>query len=187
MINSQLGIQRKLLSEGELTYDSALKLALTVEALERDCKTLVSGEDSKTLVSGEDSKKDMNYTSITSGTISCYHGGGAHLAPQCKHHGDICHYCKKKKGYFSSVCRTKACHPLTPPPCLTHIITRSRNLSNYVEVSSSSETEYDMHILNNKCSEPYMMDVVLNTVPIKVELDTGAAVSIINESTYNDI
>lgn len=32
-----------------------------------------------------------------------------------------------------------------------------------------------------------MMDVVLNNVPVKMELHTDAAVSIIGESTYNNI
>ncbi len=44
-----------------------------------------------------------------------------------------------------------------------------------------------MHTLSDKRTEPYILEVVLNDVPVEMELDTGAAVSIISESTYKDI
>ncbi len=97
-----LGIQRKLLSEGELAYANALKLAQTVEASERDSKKL-SGEDSKP--GRVHFAKKGNYN--PSGTpAACYRCGGAHLAPQCGHKDVVCRYCKKK-GHFASVCRAK--------------------------------------------------------------------------------
>ena len=47
--------------------------------------------------------------------------------------------------------------------------------------------EANAYTLNDKRTEPYLLDIVLNNVPVKMELDTGAAVSIISESTYQDI
>ena len=186
-------IQRKLLSEGDLTYDSALKLALTVEAPEHDSKKL--GEDPKHL-------KELDYTSTTGdfkGTFSSIvcRCGGPHLANCCKHKDVTCHFCKKI-GHFASVCRAKACQERQekekPPPQQKehskhreHCRKKPPNSNNYLEEEPLSDTEYDMHTLNDKRTEPYLLDIVLNNVPVKMELDTGTAVSIISESTYQDI
>ena len=189
-VNHQ-GIQRKLLSEGDLTYESALKLAQTIEASERD---------SKKLGSGENPKNDVFYTPSDpthrpKGNISCYRCGGAHLAPQCRHCDTICHYCKKK-GHLSSVCRAKAQQSPRGEPPLTSTRNKEDHGSkkkpskstNYMgDTSSSSETEYDMHALGDQHSKPYLLNIELNNVPVEMELDTGTAVSIISESTYNDI
>ena len=44
-----------------------------------------------------------------------------------------------------------------------------------------------MHVLGDEHSPPYFLDLILNDVPVKMELDTGAAVSIINEATLESI
>ena len=69
------GNQRKLLSEGDLTYDSTLKYQSTIG----DFKGTFS-------------------------SIACYRCGGPHLANRCKHKDVTCHFCKKI-GDFASVCR----------------------------------------------------------------------------------
>ena len=44
-----------------------------------------------------------------------------------------------------------------------------------------------MFTLSEHSTEPYLADVVLNKVPIQMELDTGASLSVLNESTYRVI
>ncbi len=51
------GIQRKLLSEGDLIYNDAIKLAQTIEASERDYKKLGGGS-----TGGPAPAKILNYT-----------------------------------------------------------------------------------------------------------------------------
>ena len=101
------GIQHKLLAETDLTYDRAYTLAQMVEASERDSKKLEKphGQDTPLTATPEhDSHSSSSHrsqpaqsTGHTKGStcISCYHSGGAHLAPQCKHKNVICHLCKK--------------------------------------------------------------------------------------------
>ena len=51
-----------------------------------------------------------------------------------------------------------------------------------MEESVSSDTEYDMFTLTDKHSKPH---IDLNGAPVLMTLDTGVAISIINELTYN--
>ena len=44
-----------------------------------------------------------------------------------------------------------------------------------------------MFCLSSKPSKPYYLDVTLNDVLVQMELDTGAAVSVINSATYNSL
>ena len=48
-----------------------------------------------------------------------------------------------------------------------------------------TNTEYDMHVVKEAHTAPYLVDLILNGVPVKMELDTGAAASVINELTFH--
>ena len=62
--------------------------------------------------------------------------------------------------------------------------------TNYVEQDSTpppADDQLDMFCLSSKPSKPYYLDVTLNDVLIQMELDTGAAVSVINSATYDSL
>jgi len=60
--------------------------------------------------------------------------------------------------------------------------------TNYVEGElSSPQVKYDLYSLHDSSTDPYHVTVVLNDVPIQMELDTGAAVSVISEDTYKHV
>jgi len=115
IVNHQ-GIQRKLLFEDDFMYESALKLALTVEASERD---------SKKLRSGENSKKDVHYLALGAThrrpehNMSCYRCGGLHLALQCKPRDATGHYCKNQ-GHLAVDCWSKAQHSFNDTISMPH-------------------------------------------------------------------
>ena len=55
---------------------------------------------------------------------------------------------------------------------------------------SSSEPEDEelrLFILTHQSSKPYVVDVFINDAPVKMELDTGASVSVLNEATYRGL
>ena len=47
-----------------------------------------------------------------------------------------------------------------------------------------TNTEYNMHEAH---TASYLVDLILDGVPVKMKLDTGAAVSVINELTFHAI
>ena len=188
------GIQRKLLAESDLTYDRAFALAQVVEASERDAKALErapSQPDTQTSTFKEqevhhtqtvpDSRKPLAGTTQGKGnrsTISCYRCGGPHLAPQCKHKHVVCRACNKR-GHFARECKSKPHERDKPPDKKTHYLTEAEG--------EPDDQEYEMFTLSNGRAEPYRLEVFVNEVLIQMELDTGAAISVINETTHNHI
>ena len=61
----------------------------------------------------------------------------------------------------------------------------------YVEEEEDQETAgdgtYSLFAVRNQACDPILRDVCINQVPIKMELDTGAAVSVITQRTYQKI
>lgn len=99
----------------------------------------------------------------------------------------MCSNCGKK-GHFARVCRFKPQSEATQTkqqekPKPTHHVEREST----PEPLDSAEENLDLFLLPDKQSEPYWLNVVVNDVPVRMELDTGASVSIINKATYNSI
>ena len=52
---------------------------------------------------------------------------------------------------------------------------------------ASEDSAYTMFAIHNQGSDPILREVHINRVPVKMELDTGATVSIITQNTYQKI
>ena len=125
----------------------------------------------------------LHYTQFK-GEITCYRCGGPHLATKRKHQDVIC----SKKGHFAIMCKSKVRDEAAPSK--EHFKdTQTSKPTNYMdEEQRSTESEDELlNILSGDHTDPYMVEVTLNGVPISMELDTGAAVSVINQSTYRSI
>ena len=179
------GIQRKLLGEKNLTYETALTLAQSIETAERESKDLRLTNPPRTSqgihYNFRGSKPRKNAAGDASvkpkvGNIVCYRCGGPHLAPACKFKETQYLYCKKK-GHLARVCRAKAQGAKGSP---------DSKRSNYLE-AQEDDSAYTLFTLHGSNSNPITLDLALNNVPVKVELDTGAAVSVISHSTYLNI
>ena len=201
------GIQRKLLAQSDLTYEKAFALAQSVEASDRDAKVLEKQHSTDVEKQQTSSPPLMSTTTTTAseevhysttsrkGTehlppVSCYRCGGAHLAPQCKHKDAICRCCGKK-GHFARVCRSRGTQGTPGKPKHQEQGKKTVKSTHYMDQESSAEQstdeEHDLFCLTSAQSEPYQLDVVLNDVPVKMELDTGASVLVLNKATYDSI
>ena len=52
---------------------------------------------------------------------------------------------------------------------------------------TTRDYSYDMFSARNSSTKPIIVYVSLNKVPVTMELDTGASLSVINKDTYNHI
>ena len=94
------GIQRRLLSEPELTYKKALDLAQAMEAAERNVLDLKGSKvDTEKLYLVKD-------TVSKNQGISCYRCGGNHRAAECHFKDLICHSCGKQ-GHIARVAEAR--------------------------------------------------------------------------------
>ena len=182
-VNHQ-GIQRKLLSEGNISYTDALALAQSIESAEDDAKKL-GGSTPLQPVHYTQTKGVSLASSRTSPT--CYRCGGLHLAPVCPHKEKVCRHCKKK-GHLDRVCRAKArALAKSDPPATAPSSDKKR--THYVQEhpeqeDNSSGDEYGLNVIHDEHSPPFSVTLHINDTPVEMEVNTGAAVSIINEATF---
>ena len=158
------GIQRKLLAEKDLTYQSAYDLAISIETAERDSSQIKKSASGGTAATPE---KPLHFlksrggkatgTTKFKGPVVCFRCGGPHLAPKCTVTDAECKYCKKK-GHLERVCKAKARAQQQ----------QRKESAHYMESGDSDESE--------DSGAPILVEVVLNSIPVQMELDTGASV-----------
>ena len=89
------GIQRKLLSEGDLSFSEALAFAQAIETAEQDAKKLDSAVSQQPATVNFIPKSGKSPSSPQT-PPTCYRCGGPHLATHCRHKETQCNYCKIK-------------------------------------------------------------------------------------------
>ena len=185
--------QRRLLSEATLTYDTALKLALALEAAEQQVKDMQSLKAapvhhvSKTWgggggrvaipVSLAEPESEMFLLPVTVAEV--------HKPSDCRFKNADCNYCKKK-GHIAKVCRSKA----RDLQRKDHREQGSHRKRRTHQVTTGEEDSDAAEYTNNHTSErtkPLLVDVKINDANTRMEVDTGATLSIISQDTYRSL
>ena len=103
-------IQRRLLSEKDLTYAKAMEVARAMEAANTNAKSFKTAEPAIRLFSSQPQQRDSRNP--------CYRcGRTSHSPSDCKFKEVTCNHCGKK-GHIAPVCRSKAKsqQPAPAPP-----------------------------------------------------------------------
>ena len=182
-------IQKKLLSEADLTFDKALKYALAMELADkntREMKGEVVGESEVKKVSASSiryssrapkqhspNKQPWSNTSskVKGGCYRC--GQGQHNPSTCKYKSYKCNNCGKV-GHLAAVCRSKS----------TKFVVS--------EFPEEDEDDFEVHTLglftvSQKSSEDALrVTVEVNDRPVVMEVDTGAAMTVIPADLYHE-
>ena len=118
---------------------------------------------------------------------ACYRcGRSSHHAAECKFKDVICHTCGKRE-HIAKVCRSKEKFRNTKQP-VTGSHPKQANLVQLKQPDDSTdESDIDFPVLKvgseARSAHPITVDMVVNGKTLSMELDTGAAVSIISEQT----
>ena len=160
-------------------------MALSVEVSERDAVKLQNSKPALTCplptppTDSSAPEEEVHYTASLKPkkgtTVTCYRCGGAHLATQCK-----------KKGRFARVCLPKPQLQLPQKPEQAGKVDKS---THYMvdDLASDSESNHELFTISGSRTNSFQLDVTLSRAPLRMELDTGASVSILNKETYKSI
>ena len=188
-INDQR-IQRRLLAEPELDYDKALTLALAIESADQNASALEKTPPApETAGSSGGLHRISRYKRYTKPkeqtTDSCYRCGEKHRSSDCRFKSVYCRYCKKQ-GHIARVCRSrlraqsskKASDGKTQD---THQITLEG-------APTLPPDEYPLFQVSDldkdKRTPPLIAIVSVHGKDLPMEVDTGAALSVISKETY---
>ena len=194
-------IQRRLLSEPELTYKRAFDLAQAMETAERNAQSLLGRGVEPIHIAQpltEDRSRDSEAGAVQfmkdqagkarvqrtqeSWKPNCFRCGAKH-GGQCRFKDAKCHNCGKL-GHLAKVCRSKS-------------RLQERNLSEYRpkethqlqvdEFDSETDTvaEYTLFNVKDSKTQPFRVTVQVNGQDLSLEVDTGATLSLISYETYN--
>ena len=169
-------LQRRLLTELDLTYAKTIEICRASELAEKNATTLRQVSEVHTVSQHPPTPRNQTRD-------CCYRCGGKHSASSCRFKDAICHFCKKP-GHLVRVCRAKAKHPLErdvvdkPKP---------RVCTHCVHMDGEQEDVYTLFHMGESNKAPYLVELSVNGAPLHMEVDTGAAVSLISEATYRSI
>ena len=184
-------VQRLLLAKPPpLTFDKAFTIAQAHESAERSAKDLLRPDSSQ--VNSLKGRRDPNFSRDRAVSIECYRCLGAHSPAVCRFKDVACSFCKKT-GHIARACRSKR-GPVQKDTHKSTYTTRRKNLRDMPkrahQITDSeadhfpNESTYTLFNMNTNRVKPIQVTVNVNGVDITMEVDTGASVSIISESTY---
>ena len=167
-------IQRRLLAETKLTAEKALKLATAWELAHLEQEPVRSAAVFK----------------VEESSGKCFRCGKFNHHPgNCRFKNATCFGCQKS-GHISRMCPAKT----SDKSKKTSYKVRGKRASVHEvkEEETSEEEDFlesDLHWLGlvNNINSPMMVDMLVDGVSLNFELDTGAAVTIINKETWRKL
>lgn len=162
--------QRKLLSEANLTFVKAFELAVSMETAAKDAEQLQRPD------AGAEAVHKVETRPFNSTGRKCYRCHGKnHSSEMCYFKDAKCHGCGKT-GHIKTACRaTTAAQP-------NRRRQETERNTKYVE---AEDDELPMFTLASEaCKQPFKTHFKVDGQDIEMEIDTGAAVSIISEKMY---
>ena len=181
-------IQRRLLAESSLDFKKAMKIATSMETAVKNARDLthqmananINTEKPATLHRVDNQGQGNQPWSKP----ECGRRGGKHDPQQCKFRDAECFLCHKK-GHIARKCRSNT---KETGKNQRNDNPNSGTSSNYLNMKDDEIEEeddnYGIYSLGKEQAEPYVVDVLVSNESLKMEVDTGAAVSVMNEDTY---
>lgn len=178
-------IQRKLLTERDLTFARACEIALSMEMASKNSLEIL-GKSQNAAVNkiskpkiankgrGQFRKTNENFNQKNEGKMEseqkCYRCEGRHSPQECKFKTEKCHACSKT-GHIARACRNK----------------KHTAMAQYVETEDQTvdtdEDEFAVYTVYTASNDDrgITVNVKVDDEDISMQLDTGAAVSLASE------
>ena len=164
-------IQKRLLTEGnKLTLDKAIRIAQSYETAQKDATELLPNETVPQPVHRVQPALAAQSQAHNKKCYRCARPG--HLPSACRFKKERCHKCHKI-GHIKRACTTV--NPRSTP---------ASNVRHVSEMDTTAEHEYPLFTLSTSHTPPLTISVKINEKQVLMELDTGAAMSLVSEDTH---
>ena len=170
-------IQRRLLAEPRLTFKKALEIAQGIETANmnmRELRPSASNTTKEPSATNEINKMTAKHETKFSGKSQtpCYRCGKlGHKSVNCRFKETTCNYCGKV-GHLKSVCYAR----------------KKKGQAQPVRTVWHDTEEYPLYTLQSPSSTPPIsVSVVVDGSPVQMELDTGAALSLMAETVFRQL
>ena len=183
-------LKAELFRDRKLTYKTALQKALSNECAHKD--TLATQTDAHDVESG--SAVSRLSLSRRKDYPKCKHcGKNNHKSHDCYFKNSKCNTCQTQ-GHIAPACPRKS--KLQPKKSHGYKNKRVHQLQESETSDSESDVELPIKTLALACVNrsslsdshpPIILTMKINGKPMEMELDTGATVSVINETDYNQL
>jgi hypothetical protein len=182
-------IQTKLLSVKDLTFKIAVETALAMETVSKDTEELkqsrpvnkVYGPRGRGRGKGGNTRLPDNPHKRTCGRC----GGNSHDSDDCRFRSETCHACGRK-GHIQRVCRSRNDRKEKGPK--TGGRKKKVHSTGAEDEQEGSDFEDCYHIrvhsVNGSGHDPMWVNLQFNDQHLKMELDTGAAISLLPYKVY---
>ena len=178
------GIQRRLLSEADLSLAKAIEQAQGMEAAEHNAKKLQGGNSEQVHHTSAPGSHRQHHAKPQE---KCYRCGGADHAPgECRFRDATCHKCQKR-GHIAKACRGGRPRVTRRQPSTEH--KQAHNIQEPLPPPAEEQLN-DMtlfQVSQPRTHQPITVNVEINGQQLDMELDTGAAVTLISTKTHQQL
>ena len=175
-------LRKKLLSIAKLTLDGALTECRLWEQSSSQSSAMSSTDTVPTHAVGQRSSKP-NHSDCR--CYRCNQTGHFARSSTCPARSQKCKKCGIF-GHFEVCCKSKSTHThavVESVSCVGSGNTLPSDLGS-ADASGESEPCFGLHQVEGGSAKPYMVTVLIDSVPLTMELDTGAARSLLPENLY---
>ena len=170
------GTQKRLLTEANLTLEKAIEVATSAVAAEKSAEQLRGAEQLRV--------GQVVSPSVSAPACSCC--GGGHKDRNCCYRESICHNCNKK-GHLARMCHAAHQTPNRQTSGRGRGQGRSwgRDGARWFQATTEGDCQVPSSIraVEEPHNPPVCETLELNGVPVRMEVDTGVAVSLISQKT----
>ena len=181
--------QKRLLTEETLTFARAIDIARGLEAADRSAKYLHSRNDDQVGHVGSGRKEQTDQKGKSEPPKVCFRcNESGHSPGECRFRESACRNCGKK-GHIVRACRSvKGQIPRRSrkrPSSRVHMVSQQAQSVSHDPVENALQDELSINQVHTPARRPIMVELVLNGRTLSMQVDTGAAVSLISSATFN--